>query len=911
MTHRKTLLAASVIAGLWCVSGALNAQDSTQASSQANQQNSAEKANKEKIKELSTITVTGIRSSQELSLDTKRADNTHVEVVSAEDIGKLPAKNVADTLQRLPGVNISSSSASEGAFDEVDRVSLRGTNPSMTQTTINGHTVATGDWFVLNQVQTVGRSVSYSLLPSEIVSQVVVHKTSEASLLEGGSAGSVDIVTRKPLEYAKEITAEASVGGVYADLPGNTKPQFSGLFNYKNADNTFGVLGQAFYEERSLQRDGQEVVGGYNSTTLNGKTYYYPNEIGNALFTQTRKREGGGFDVEFKPSDNLTLDLNGFYSLMKADNFNRNYMLWTSNVLAPLNGGQLTNVQTQGNVITHADIVPGTNAAYGIYDQISRPGASSRTWYIALDANWKVTDKLSFHGQAGTTRGAGDSPHQDVIELGENNAGSGGWTMNGLGTPISWYEGAVNNSPSSMVPSAGWIFGEQAIHMVDKENWIQGDGELDFDGPLSSLQFGARYSSHTRQSLEDIAQGPLNGMPTQAQLPSGGYGNYPGDFGSTLGATVPGGVWFYTPGQLASIDAQFANRNPITRFYWNDIYSVKEKDTALYAQANFDGDRWGGNVGFRYVHTGETINDATTSPDASASSFIGPITTSAFGPYYWNTIKHSYNKVLPSANLKFDLTDDLVARFAVSQTLTRPDYSAMAGSVSLDDLTHTGAGGNPALKPLISTNFDSSLEWYFAPRGLLSASVYNMSLHDYVNFGDVQRVYKDIQASTLAGHDVFATYTVTVPSNVNGNVKGVELAYIQPIGKNFGVETNYTFASAHADNGQPLQGTSKNTFNASVFFENDLFNARLAYTYRSSFYDTVSHGANYFQAGIGNLAFSAGYKINDWMSVTFDAMNLNNPKWRYYYQDNSTFGKQPYAFYVNGRQYYFNLRFKF
>src|SRR5512139_2426772 len=92
------------------------------------------------------------------------------------------------------------SSACEGGFDESDRVSLRGTNPSLTQTLVNGHTVGTGDWFVLSQVQTVGRSVSYSLLPSEIVSQVVVHKTSEASIVEGGSAGSVDIITRKPLE---------------------------------------------------------------------------------------------------------------------------------------------------------------------------------------------------------------------------------------------------------------------------------------------------------------------------------------------------------------------------------------------------------------------------------------------------------------------------------------------------------------------------------------------------------------------------------------------------------------------------------------------------------------------------------------------------------------------------------------
>src|SRR3954449_3339615 len=135
--------------------------------------------------EMAEVIVTGIRASLDKSLEVKRNADARLEVVTAEDVGKLPAHNVADALRGLPGVNISSSSADEGGFDESDRVSLRGTSPSLTQTLVNGHVVATGDWFVLSQVQTVGRSVSYSLLPAEIVSQVVVYKTSEAKLTEG------------------------------------------------------------------------------------------------------------------------------------------------------------------------------------------------------------------------------------------------------------------------------------------------------------------------------------------------------------------------------------------------------------------------------------------------------------------------------------------------------------------------------------------------------------------------------------------------------------------------------------------------------------------------------------------------------------------------------------------------------
>src|SRR5437762_9693771 len=210
---------------------------------------------------LETVVVTGIRSALEQSLNVKRNADSHIDVITAEDIGKMPDKNVADSLARIPGVTISSASANEGGFDENDRVSMRGTNPSLTQTLINGHSVASGDWFVLDQVGLVGRSVSYSLLPSEIVSQVIVRKASTADLVEGGAAGNVDIITRKPLQFSKQITLEGTFGGVYADLPKKTDPQVNALVNWRNDAGTVGVLAQGFFEKRHLRRDGQEILG--------------------------------------------------------------------------------------------------------------------------------------------------------------------------------------------------------------------------------------------------------------------------------------------------------------------------------------------------------------------------------------------------------------------------------------------------------------------------------------------------------------------------------------------------------------------------------------------------------------------------------------------------------------------------
>ena len=168
MNYKQSILSAAIVASL-SFAAQLHAQETATAPQ-------ATSTVEQDATDLDTITVTGIRGSMEKSLDTKRSADARLEVVTAEDVGKLPAHNVADTLQRLPGVNISSSSSDEGGFDEADRVSLRGTSPSLTQTLINGHSVGSADWFVLSQGSNVGRSVSYTLLPSELVSSVEVYK---------------------------------------------------------------------------------------------------------------------------------------------------------------------------------------------------------------------------------------------------------------------------------------------------------------------------------------------------------------------------------------------------------------------------------------------------------------------------------------------------------------------------------------------------------------------------------------------------------------------------------------------------------------------------------------------------------------------------------------------------------------
>jgi iron complex outermembrane recepter protein len=870
---------------------------------------------------LDEIVVTGIRKSMEASIDAKRASVEVIDVVTAEDIGKMPDKNVADSLSRIPGITTSSAGANEGGFDENDRVSMRGTNPSLTQTLINGHNVSSGDWFVLDQTGTVGRSVSYTLLPSEIVSKVVVQKSSSASLVEGGVAGSIDIITRKPLDFAKPFTLEASAGAVYATLPSKTDGQYSGLANYKNDADNFGVMLQVFSESRHLRRDGSEVLG-YDTIAPGSKIalsnpdlsgVQYPTDIGAALFEQKRERNGGLLDVEFKPFDDLTLDLSGFASKLTASNYNRNYLLWSTHFVGA-GGGQapLPGYTVQNNTLTSASFAPVAGTAYGVYDQISRPDETATAHFINLDTNWNTTESLSFLGQVGYSWGDGKTPQQNVSETNPGIGSGASYSLNGLNGAPSYNLGATNNTtptPGGVPVAFGWIFGDQNVDVRDTERWAKIDGDYKIhDETWTDLKFGVRWEKHDRTSNNVIGQGPTTAGQSTSAYPSG-YSNYPSNF-DTFGGGLPTDIWYWSPAQLAAYNnSTNVNRNPATRLDWNSMFEVYEKDTAAYLQADFKGAIWAANVGVRYVRTQEDVLTYTGVPAGTIGS-----TYSDFGTFIGVPTSHSYNDVLPSANLKIDVMPDLVARFAAAETMTRADYSALAGFTTLSPPGAvgefgSGSGGNPDLKPIRSTNLDAGLEWYFAKRSLLSATLFYMELRNYVSYGTEQKDYLTFSDAFPKGS--YLPYLVTVPVNAKGRVEGTEIAYQQAFTDNFGFIGNYTYADGRQTSlvttgDARLVGTSKDTYNLQGYFENKMFSARVAYTYRSAFYSGLDRNTAFTQDKIGTLSASLGYNITENLSLTLDGQNLNNPTLKYY-----ALGEyQPRAFYKNGSQYYLNVRFK-
>jgi len=851
------------------------------------------------------IVITGLRASIEASLNRKKRSDIVSEVVTAQDIGKFPDKNVADSLGRLTGVNVVTGSANAGGFAENQNVSIRGTDPSLNLTLLNGHGIATGDWFVLDQTNG-GRSFDFGLLPSEVVGRLEVYKASEADIPEGGVGGTINVITRKPLDLPETsftVTAQAN----YNDLSDKWAPQFSGLASWHNPAGTFGVLATAFYQERYLRRDGQEFLGYTSYANFNGtgQTVAAPNLIGSAYFTQKRVRKGGTAEIQIRPSPEFELDINGLYSRLNADNVNRNSMAWVSNAIAnngtPATPGYAINSFTVTNgYLTKLSFnnasATGVPVNGRVQDDIYRQAVSS-TWDINADATWHISDRAKFTGQVGYTEGKGETTDTYAWETywhtGFNyQFGDKGATVNYPGLPTDF------TSPAYLNNFYSWSWGGH-ITAPDKELYGRADLQYDFPSSvLKSISVGGRYTDH-KHSLDYIAYAwPGNPLFSGTQLVNLGTvfagGVTPSDYGQGLNGAMP-----YSFSDQQKVLAQLATQGGRTfAFYPQASFSVKEKTEALYAMARFDDDsHWRGNIGLRAVHTDlNTIQYSQSAPVANAVTiFCGTCGTVESNHKYWD--------FLPSANVTYAVQPDLLLRAGIARVMSRPGYAQLAGAFTLNDTIFTGtSGGNPNLKPFRAWNFNGAFEWYYGPQSLLSLNVFYLDISNYITTATFQEFHTTIRDTT--GH----LYTMSGPVNgPGGHNLGFEVNWQQPIAYGFGVIANYTYADAKAKGGGVIDGNSKHTFNVTGYFENSLLSARLAYTFRSKFRSGIDRSTPMWQDDFGSLDGSLIVNLTKSLALTADAQNLLNHKLYYFVGDPSI----PRAYYNNGRTFWVGAKATF
>lgn len=866
----------------------------------------------------SEVVITGIKASLERAIVIKKEAVDQVDAISATDIGKLPDKNAADALQRIPGVNTESAASGEGGFDENDRVSIRGTSPSLTEVTINGHNVATGDWFILDQFQTVGRSVSFTLLPSELVQTEEVFKTQDASLLEGGVAGVVNLITRKPLDFTSQYTVEGSAEAAFNSLSQTTKPQFSALLGWKNADDSLGVMVQGFYEDRSIRRYGQETLGyttitaampiGAANPNLVTQQVQAPTLIGSTLFEQEKTREGGDITVQWRPNDRAEFTVDGFYSKLNATNVNDNYMYWGSN---ELNNNLPTSFTVKNNTLVAATWPAGPDGL--VVDNIVRPNANAYTYYGNFDGKFKVTDQLTVKTEIGYTQGQGQTPSSPSFEV-DGDGGGISYAPSGNGWVVSPV-GVNPQNPAGLANDWAW---NETFRSLDTEIYGQADGDYSLgDGMFKDILFGVHANDHTRQ-VDGWDRGcslGANGqcwtspsMPFSATNPS----PYPSGFNSgALGipnllypvAGDPNTIIGILNGITDGVHGPISSIKQPQNYYWMGSFKVQESDYAGYVMARVGGEGWRGNFGVRIVDTDENAFTNVSDPGGTNPS---DIKTSAYGDYYIDHVQHNYLDILPSLNFSFDLQKNLFLRLSAAETMSRPDYSALGGTVSLNDLTLTGNGGNPNLKPILAQVYDGALEWYYAPTAVAAVSLFYDNLTSYVTFGNTSGVYLD-QFLSKSGSPVFMPYEVSSPTNIAGHVDGVELQIQQPVGMGFGFQANGTYVDGQDAHHNALVGTSAITANIVGYYENQWVSARLAYTYRSHYFVGLDRGADETEGDNGSLDASVNVNVTKNVTLSLDALNLTNNLLKYY-AANPT---QVRAVYDNGTQLYFGVHVKY
>jgi len=849
------------------------------------------------------IVVTGIRASIQASLNQKKRNDMVSEVITAEDIGKFPDKNVADSLGRLTGVNVVTGSAAAGGFGENSSVSIRGTDPTLNLTLLDGHSIATGDWFVLDQTSG-GRSFDFSLLPSEIVGKLEVYKSSQADLPEGGIGGTVNLHSRMPLDLPSgtaTVTAQAN----YNDLAAKWEPQVSGLFSWKNNAESFGILAAGFYQKRAFRRDGQEFLGytSYDNFGGSGQTAIAPNLIGEAYFRQMRIRKGGTLAVQFRPSPQFELDLNGIYTRMDANNVNSNSMAWISNVIGNAQSA-LTSYTIANGVVTSANwanTTPGGTPVNGrVQDDIFRDSLSS-TWVINAEANWHPTPALSVHGELGYTKGEGETKDTYAWETYWRTGVS--YAINGKTATVQ-YPGLPSDPTSAAYLDNyySWSWGGH-ITSPDKETYAKADVEYAFDNSwLKSIKVGGRYTDH-KHSLDYIAYAWAgNGANSGTQNINLGTvfsgETTPDNYGSGLG-TFPG---YSLSDQDLVLQELATNGGRKFDFYPQASFSVREKDAAVYAMARFDNDsNWRGNIGVRAVHTDLSTTQYTATPtpgEQTVNSIFCPASGCGIEP-----VHRSYWDILPSANLTYDIRPDLLLRLSAARVMSRPGYAQLAGAFTLNDTILTGtAGGNPYLKPTRAWEYNAGLEWYYGKQSLLSATFFYLDISSYITQATFTGFYTTLQ------HPQGANFTVTGPVNGPGGTnKGVELDWQQPLGYGFGVIANYTYSDAKNRNGGPIDGNSKNTYNLTGYFENKLLSARLAYTFRSKFQSGIDRATPMWQDNYGQLDGSLIVHLTKYLDLTADAQNLLNHKLYYFVGDPSI----PRAYYSNGRTFWVGAKATF
>jgi TonB-dependent receptor len=907
--------------------------------------------------EVSEVVVTGFRNSIAKSQELKKESTIAADTILAEDIGKFPDLNLSESIQRIPGVAITRD-AGEGR-----EISVRGLGPQFTRVRINGmEALATTGTSDANGGVNRGRSFDFNVFASDLFQSITVAKTAEAATEEGSLGATVDLRTARPFDYNKPTLSISAQEG-YNDLAKKYNPRAAALIADTWADGTIGALASVAYSRRDLKDIGDSTVrwatgnafapgfasvaAGVPYTLAQVDAAYHPRFPRYDDYTDHQERFGATGSLQWRPTEKTLINFDALYADFKGTREERYLEAPSFSV-----GGACTAATTANGtcgiaqtVVTAAHINSQNVMDSGTFNNVDLrvedrfDQLDTKFTQFTLNGSHEFNDEFSIDATAGHTKSDFTNPIQTTLTLDQLNVQNYSYDFSQGRAPLLTYGSAQLNNPSSWVLTQ---IRERPQHAINTYDTVYGDAHwtrweaIKFSAGLDYKKYKFqttefRRSNGTTANQEAVIPAAVAAIPLSQYTQITNL--------NTTGLNVPAG----TPTQWLVPNLNVANG--LLNLYDQTAYggafhlgpepalgnnnSVSEKDDGGYIQADWNttlvGRTFRGNVGVRYARTDET---------ASGYSFLS-------GAALPVTISHKYTDTLPSLNAIFEPIDNFLVRFSAAKVMARPDLGSLAPGVSVNvsGANRTVTSGNPNLSPFRAKSYDLSFEWYPSSGTLLSLALFHKHINSFVQTKQSVGVFHNnpfgipdsvatAACGTLTGCDTTTTqWTFSTPANTPGGpVEGWELNYQQNFTflpgllSHTGVLLNYTNVSSSIQyiNGSgvvvatnDLTGLSRHSYNATIYYEDDRWSARLSAAYRSRYLTRVpgQEAGTQFDGTnkTFNLDASVQYTWNKHLKFTFEGINLTDQ-----FQDQFNDVTNLVSFYHHtGSEYLFGVRYEY
>ena len=704
---------------------------------------------------LEEVMVTGVRQSFLESAGIKRDSDGVVDAIVAEDIGKFPDTNLAESLQRITGVSIdrSGAGAQVGAEGEGQRVTVRGIGADFNLVLLNGRSMPASSLFPTGT--TNGRSFDFSNLASESVRAVEVYKTSMADIPTGGLGATINVITAKPLEIGeRQMSFGAKAVHDESDQDSAWTPEISGIYSDVFADGTFGVTISAIYQEREF---GYNQAGVFNdwvpsnfldpgwqglppdstNPPAEGEPFWLPQSVGYAVNDVDRERLNGQLVLQWRPVDSLTLTLDYTYAETELQQRGNDLSFWF--IQNASGSGVFTDAPV--SPLQYSEIAGGRDWSTGT----SNAGWKTELDSIGFNADWSVSDQLGFAVDYHTSQ----STSSAASPFGVNSA---------MGIPAFYdIEVAANFSadlPTLSTPTISGLnpadhqFSGAAFRNTLSDMEIE---QLDLSGYFDindrqSLDFGILLSeTNNRTAFGENQYADWGGVGTPEDVPDDLFTVtcLPCNFSNISGAGNAGffpEMFMYDFPTMAALREQISGSPSRAPDNFTSDLRTKEETTAAYLQwlLNFDMGNMNSNLrlGLRYEKTDVSSSSLTPVP-----LWIDWVAANEYFITYsdeqdFTTQQGDYDNWLPNIDWSVSVRDDLIVRASYSQTIGRQAWDDIQGGQTLDALVRqvagTGSTGDPSLVPLESKNYDLSFEWYYGEGSYASVGYFRKDVENYV-----------------------------------------------------------------------------------------------------------------------------------------------------------------------------------